>query len=152
MTTPQPTDHTTPRPDDPDAADLAYVHELLTLEQDGAHSDLRIGPWSLWVLISSLQLTLRHPELSGTVRDTLADMIGQFRVPFNGTHGAALIDQGFSPVYDSPPRAASRPPRHVLRLERYPAKDAVLTIDGQPCRVVRLKVTPDVTDILYEAG
>lgn len=42
------------------------------------------------------------------------------------------------------------PERHLLRLERYPAQDAVLTIDGQPCRVVRLKVTPDVTEILYE--
>jgi hypothetical protein len=42
--------------------------------------------------------------------------------------------------------------RHVMRLTREPGRDAELTIDGMPVRIVNLKVTPDVTTAVYEAG
>jgi hypothetical protein len=44
--------------------------------------------------------------------------------------------------------------RHVLRLTREPGRDAELTVDGQPVRIVEgtLKVTPDVTTLVYEDG
>ena len=42
------------------------------------------------------------------------------------------------------------PARRVLRLTRFPGHDAVLTIDGKECRIVRLWVTADVTDLVFE--
>lgn len=53
-----------------------------------------------------------------------------------------------------PPAQASPEPdagtRHVMRLTREPGKDAELTIDGIPVRIVNLKVTPDVMTAVYE--
>lgn len=40
--------------------------------------------------------------------------------------------------------------RRVLRLVREPGADAVLTIDGVPQRMVRVKVTPGITELVYE--
>ena len=42
------------------------------------------------------------------------------------------------------------PERHVFRLVREPALDAVLTIDGKPFRIVTMKITPDITRVVYE--
>ena len=42
------------------------------------------------------------------------------------------------------------PARKLLQLTRFPGHDAVLTIDGTEQRIVRLKVTPDITEILFE--
>lgn len=40
--------------------------------------------------------------------------------------------------------------RKLLRLVRYPGYEAVLTIDGAEHRIVRLKINPNVTEILFE--
>ncbi len=40
--------------------------------------------------------------------------------------------------------------RKLLRLERYPGTDAKLTINGEEQRIIRLKVTDDVTEVLFD--
>lgn len=40
--------------------------------------------------------------------------------------------------------------RHLLRIVRLPGTEAVVTIDGQEMRVVRIKVTDDVTEVLFD--
>jgi hypothetical protein len=42
--------------------------------------------------------------------------------------------------------------RKLLRIVREPGTDARMFIDGAECRVVRIRVTPDVTEVLYEQG
>ena len=40
--------------------------------------------------------------------------------------------------------------RHLLMIERLPGAEATMVIDGKPVRVVRIRVTPDQTEVLYE--
>jgi hypothetical protein len=87
-------------PDEADPATLAYIASLVRAEQDGAHTFVRIGPWSSYCLISGLQLTLRHPDLSDEIKNILTSLCREFAQLFEGTPGKDLIEAGFDPSRD----------------------------------------------------
>jgi len=86
----------------PDPAAIEYLARLYEIERDPDHERavLFIGPYSAFVMIGTLQLATRHPGLSPTHLELLAEIIDQLRPLFTGTPGEALIRLGDDPAND----------------------------------------------------
>lgn len=92
-----------PHPHTPPASEsdqLAYLETLARLERAGERSTLIVGPYSAFILISALQLALRHPEVGGAVAAELRRIVTEMRKWFAGTPGQVLLDQGDDPAND----------------------------------------------------
>ena len=83
---------------------VEYVASLYRLEADPDHDRTMVylGPATAFVLISALQLAIRHPDMSDQIRGYLTVIIDQLRPLFSGTPGAFLLQLGDHPVYDIP--------------------------------------------------
>lgn len=90
-----------------DAEVVRLLAEFAQAEQDGTaeKATLMVGPFTGYLLISALQLALRHPALSDLIRDTLEQFIARMRPWFGGVLGEA-IDAGLDPASDEEPRHA----------------------------------------------
>lgn len=87
---------------EPDREAIAYLARLYEIERDPDHERavLFIGPYSAFVMIGALQLATRHPDMSPTHRQFLAEVIDQLRPLFTGTPGEPLIRLGDDPAND----------------------------------------------------
>jgi hypothetical protein len=84
---------------------VAYIARLYEMEatRDYEPFPLVIGPYSLFILISAVQMALRHPDFGASdVGAQVRDLIGQLRAPFTGTPGEALLAAGDDPGQDVP--------------------------------------------------
>ncbi len=84
---------------------LVYVRRLLELEQAGEQSELRMGPFTAFTVISALQLATRHPGMSEHQRSMIGAVIDGMRPWFAGTPGEELIRAGDDPARDMGPEA-----------------------------------------------
>lgn len=57
---------------------------------------------TLWYIVSSLQLALRHPDNTGTAARTVRDFIRQVqeRIAPEGTALSVILARGFDPAFD----------------------------------------------------
>lgn len=80
--------------------------ELARAELDGTAdpSQVMIGPYSAFVMISALQLAWRHPDLPDHMRDTIEATARQFQVLF-GEPLAGYIELGWDISQDVPATA-----------------------------------------------
>jgi len=55
-----------------------------------------------WLLISGLQLAIRHPELHGNTKDNLFSTARQFQIAIEAAHPESheLIDMGWNAAFD----------------------------------------------------
>lgn len=95
--TPLPAGQLTPEQED---AAVAYVLELVRLEQNGERCEIRIGPYGLFTTIGAMQLALRHPGMGGRTATLLTQLVEQWRTPFRGTMGDVWITAGYHREYD----------------------------------------------------
>lgn len=81
-----------------------YVALLYRLEQNPEcpRAIIHLRPFSAYLLISSLQLAMRHPGLSETQADILNSIISQIMPLFAGTPGEQLLETGNHPEFDIP--------------------------------------------------
>lgn len=86
-----------------EAATVAYFNELIEMERAGERSPVSIGPWSSMSVIILLQLALRHPEVSTSVKSGALDVLGQLEVLFDGTYGEQVIRAGYDTSLDVGP-------------------------------------------------
>jgi hypothetical protein len=84
------------------AATIEYMKELMRLEQEGERAPILIGPWSAFAVISLLQLSLRHPGISTSIKSAALDILGQLEPLFKGTPGQALIAASYDTTQDKP--------------------------------------------------
>lgn len=82
------------------AATIEYMKELIRLEQEGQRAPVLMGPWSAFAVISLLQLSLRHPGVSASIKSAALDILGQLETFFAGTPGEALIAAGYDVSQD----------------------------------------------------
>lgn len=123
----------------------AYIDELFRLEQDGERCPVTIGPYSLLLTITALQLALRHPGMGGNVHTVLLRQIQDWRGPFAGTLGAWLIDRGFDPANDVTvtPHAAPAGPPAMLECTQCGAQyGAPAGTAGETCSLCGGQVLP----------
>jgi hypothetical protein len=84
---------------------LVVLGRLAVAERDEAQrKPLMIGPFSCYVLISAIQLVMRHPELEGgpTV-DVLTQLRDQLLAAFpEGSDVRAILAMGMDPAHDVP--------------------------------------------------
>lgn len=87
-------------PTDEEAA--SYVAALQQMEaQQAEPCTVKVGPFSLFVLIGTLQLSLRHPEFGGSSSaEIVRDILQVLREPFRGTPGEILVKMGDQPELD----------------------------------------------------
>jgi len=80
---------------------ITYMTMLADLENTGQRfSGLEIGPMTAMYLIGSLQLVLRHPDLSANHSHVLTRLIESLRPLFTEPIGQELIDMGYDPAMD----------------------------------------------------
>lgn len=79
---------------------MAYVLELVRLEQAGERCKIKIGPYGLFTTIGAMQLALRHPGIGGRTAAILTQLVEQWRTPFHGTMGDVWITAGYHREYD----------------------------------------------------
>lgn len=107
------TDHTGRAPDDDlealaaasnldadEAAQVAYMHQLIDAERRGERTTLVVGPFTAMTMIGLLQLATRHPGMLAGQLKVARDIIDQFHPLFAGTPGAELIRRGGHPDFD----------------------------------------------------
>jgi len=87
----------TPETDD-DA--IAVIKDLHNAELAGERGPITLGPFTAFVLIGLLQLTLRHPHVEGNNRAVAEMIIGQLKTWFEGTPTESLLAMGDDPVLD----------------------------------------------------
>ena len=101
-----------------DAEALAVIAELAVAERDGTaeKSQITIGPFSTYVLISAIQLAMRHDGVSGGGGPTLGILTqirDQLLVMFpEGSRVREILALGMDPDRDMPviDTTSSRPP------------------------------------------
>lgn len=81
---------------------IEYFRELIALDQAGERTTVVIGPWAAMSLIIMLQLSLRHPEVSTSVKNGALDVLGQLETLFTGTYGEKIIAAGYDTSQDVP--------------------------------------------------
>lgn len=93
---------TPPEGVDDEAALLAYMQQLIGIENDpdSEPATLRIGPYTAIVLIGALQLATRHPTMSPKMRRVLRGIVDQLKPLFAGTPGEEIIRRGEHPEFD----------------------------------------------------
>ena len=108
---------------------VAYVRQLAELEQEGARSELSLGPFTAFTLVGALQLATRHPEMSDTQRQLIGNIIDGMRPWFDGTPGEELLRAGDDPARDVPEGRSGR----EIRAQSFKARGS-LTSDGWTTR------------------
>lgn len=88
----------------PDIDEGQFVQEMTALEQNGTPVQLCFSPTEAWVVMSLLQLSLRHPGIVGPTRvvaEAAARQIIQSLVDKGMSPGLlSLAEQGFDERYD----------------------------------------------------
>lgn len=100
MTTEDTTTTQRPPQSDEERAAVDYLLHLHQLEEEGELTAFSIGPRSLFEMIAALQLALRHPHISGTMRDRLLQVTRQLATVYDGTLGEQIIAKGYNPEFD----------------------------------------------------
>lgn len=94
--------------DDPDL-EAAFVREFAALAARVDRFTLSIRPVDAWILLSQLQLALRHPQNTGPSAEA-ARQIARRLQSIVAPHGAlaAVAERGWNPDYD-----VGQPPKEV---------------------------------------
>ncbi len=89
--------------------DAAFVREFGELAARVERFTLSIRPVDAWILLSQLQLALRHPENTGPTAEA-ASSIARRLQSIVAPHGAlaAVAERGWNPDYD-----VGQPPKEV---------------------------------------
>jgi len=85
----------------PGASDVEVVTALGQAERDGARAPLLVGPFTAWVMISTLQLAWRHPNLSEDMRGRIRRGADQLISLYAG-RARELLEAGWDPTQDQP--------------------------------------------------
>jgi hypothetical protein len=81
-----------------------YIRSLYLLERepDYQRAIIHLGPFTAFVLISALNLAMRHPDFSETQADLLRQVIDQLKPLFAGTLAEKILELGEHPEFDIP--------------------------------------------------
>lgn len=80
------------------------IQKLVDAEHRGVRTNIALGPWSLWLLITALQATARHPALSESMQQHMTDLGHQLSQRYFTGEALRLINMGFDPDTDIPGR------------------------------------------------
>jgi hypothetical protein len=78
---------------------LRILAEIARDEAAGKLKQLGLGPYSIWLIVSMIQLGTRHPAMSPHMRAQLENLGRQLSTTFRG-EALTLIEQGWDAAYD----------------------------------------------------
>lgn len=81
------------------AADI--VRGLIEAEARGDEkTTLVLGPYAAYMIITTIQLATRHPDVGEPLKEQLRDIARQFESMFAGLPAGELLALGWDPRYD----------------------------------------------------
>jgi len=84
-----------------DMVNIAAITRLVAAEQAGQTRTITVGPYTLFCIISAMQLAVRHPGISGAMNETLAAVARALIDLFEGDgEVVGLLQRGFDPEHD----------------------------------------------------
>jgi len=81
---------------------LDYVVGIAESERDGTadRATLCVGPFTAFCMIAALQVAVRHPVVSGSMKTTLRSIVDQLKPWFDGTPVEEALRRGDHPEWD----------------------------------------------------
>lgn len=92
---------------------VIYLANLARMEDEGETAELHVGPYTIFLMISCIQVACRHPMIPGELVAQMRDMGEQLGQLFTGTPGESLIVKGWDldediSLYTGNPRDTTR--------------------------------------------